>query len=50
MSHDGNVIADVAVGEVRPGVTLTSTDLMLWLSATKPVAAVAIANCGNEDF
>ena len=43
VSHDGEVVADLAVGESRPGRRLREDDLMLWLSSTKPVAAVAIA-------
>jgi CubicO group peptidase (beta-lactamase class C family) len=43
VSRHGEVVADLAMGESRPGVSLTPSDLMLWLSATKPVAAVAIA-------
>ena len=36
-------VADGAVGENRPGEPLTRGHLMLWLSATKPVAAMALA-------
>jgi len=43
VSLDGEVRADGAVGEDRPGVPLTRDHLMLWLSATKPVTAVAVA-------
>jgi CubicO group peptidase (beta-lactamase class C family) len=50
VSRHGTVVADVAVGESRPGVTLASSDLMLWLSATKPVAAVAIAQLWERDL
>src|SRR5436305_12531231 len=39
----GEVVADAALGENRPGEPLTPDHLMLWLSATKPVAAVAVA-------
>ena len=35
--------ADVAVGHARPGVPMTADTIMLWLSATKPAAAVCIA-------
>lgn len=35
--------ADLAVGEVRPGEPLTADHLMLWLSSTKPLTAVAVA-------
>jgi len=37
------VVADFAIGESRPGVEMTPNTIMLWMSATKPVAAVAIA-------
>jgi CubicO group peptidase (beta-lactamase class C family) len=36
-------VADAALGEDRPGQPLTRDHLMLWLSSTKPVAAVALA-------
>jgi CubicO group peptidase (beta-lactamase class C family) len=39
----GRIVADFAVGESRPGVAMTTGTLMLWLSATKPVTAVCIA-------
>src|SRR5579864_2028372 len=42
-SRRGEVIADGAVGDRLPGAPLRRDDLMLWLSSTKPVAAVAIA-------
>src|SRR5215207_5669824 len=42
-SLNGKVLADGALGEDRPGVPLTPDHLMLWLSSTKPVTAVAIA-------
>jgi CubicO group peptidase (beta-lactamase class C family) len=42
VSLRGVVWGDGALGESRPGVPLRRDDLMLWLSATKPVAAVAI--------
>src|SRR5262249_8862710 len=35
--------ASIAVGEARPGVAMRPESLVLWLSSTKPVAAVAIA-------
>jgi CubicO group peptidase (beta-lactamase class C family) len=43
VSLHGETVADAAVGENRPGEPLTSDHLMLWLSSTKPVAAVALA-------
>lgn len=42
VSLDGDVRADGAVGEDTPGTPLTPDHLMLWLSATKPVTAVAM--------
>lgn len=43
VSMNGRVIADSALGQSRPGVPMTPDTLMLWMSATKPIAAVAIA-------
>ena len=43
----GTVRADLAVGEARRGVALARDSLMLWMSAVKPVAAVAILTHGN---
>ena len=43
VSLQGETVADAALGENRPGEPLTRDHLMLWLSATKPVPAVAIA-------
>jgi CubicO group peptidase (beta-lactamase class C family) len=43
VSLRGEVVADAAIGENRPGEPLTPDHLMLWLSSTKPLAAVAIA-------
>ena len=34
---------EFAVGEARPGVAMTADSLMVWLSAGKPITAVAIA-------
>jgi len=39
----GEPQVDGALGENRPGEPLTADHLMLWLSSTKPVGAVAIA-------
>jgi len=39
----GEPVAGAALGEDRPGAPLTRAHLMLWLSSTKPVPAVAIA-------
>jgi CubicO group peptidase (beta-lactamase class C family) len=43
VSLRGEAVADGAVGLDRPGAPLTTGHLMLWLSSTKPVGAVAIA-------
>ena len=43
VSQRGQVIADLALGESRPGVAMTIDTLMIWMSSTKPIAAVAIA-------
>jgi CubicO group peptidase (beta-lactamase class C family) len=43
VSLQGRPVADLAFGENRPGQAMTTDTLMLWLSSTKPVAAVAIA-------
>ena len=43
VSLGGQVLANIAVGEARPGVAMTPDSLNLWLSSTKPVGAVVIA-------
>jgi CubicO group peptidase (beta-lactamase class C family) len=43
VSRAGEPVADLALGWARPGEELTPDHLMLWLSSTKPVTAVAIA-------
>lgn len=43
VSLRGETVADAALGEDRPGEPLTRDHLMLWLSSTKPVTAVAVA-------
>lgn len=42
VSLDGEVVLDVAEGESKPGVRLSRHHLMLWMSAGKPIAAIAI--------
>src|SRR4051812_2709614 len=39
----GEVIADLALGDARPGVAMSSDTIMPWMSCSKPVGAVAIA-------
>ncbi|WP_437206869.1 serine hydrolase domain-containing protein [Planctomicrobium sp. SH664] len=41
VSHRGQVVADIALGENEPDVPLTTDHWMLWLSAGKPITAVA---------
>ncbi len=43
VSLRGEAVAEAALGENHPGEPLTRDHLMLWLSSTKPVTAVAIA-------
>jgi CubicO group peptidase (beta-lactamase class C family) len=43
VSLRGEPVADAALGENAPGEPLTPEHEMLWLSSTKPVAAVALA-------
>lgn len=43
VSLGGQPIADWAIGESRPGVLMAADTLMIWLSATKPIVAVCIA-------
>ena len=43
VSVRGRVVAELALGESRPGIAMTADTVMLWMSATKPVGAVAIA-------
>src|SRR5688500_9244686 len=43
VSLRGEVVADTAIGDARRGVPMRPDTLMLWLSATKPIASVAVA-------
>jgi CubicO group peptidase (beta-lactamase class C family) len=52
VSRGGETVADVAVGESRDGVPMTTDTLMIWFSMTKAVTAVAVARqweCGAFD-
>jgi CubicO group peptidase (beta-lactamase class C family) len=42
VSRRGDVVVDSAVGESSPGVAMSRETIMLWLSAGKPLTAVAI--------
>jgi CubicO group peptidase (beta-lactamase class C family) len=41
-SLHGKCVADVAIGLARQGVVIDSDTMMIWFSATKPIAAVTI--------
>ena len=43
VSRQGEVVADLALGEARPGKPMKPDTPILWLSSSKPFAAVAIA-------
>lgn len=42
VARGGQVVADLGLGEARPGVPMTADTIMLWLSAGKPIGAAAI--------
>ena len=42
VSRGGDVIVDAGVGESSPGTPMTAESIMMWLSAGKPLTAVAI--------
>ncbi|MDA0745501.1 MAG: serine hydrolase [bacterium] len=48
ISLRGEPIADFALGESRPGIPMQTNTLMPWLSATKPIGAVAIAQLWEQ--
>lgn len=48
VSLDGQVRADGAIGEDSPGTPLTPDHLMLWLSASKPIAAVVVGQLWEQ--
>ena len=43
VSLDGKRVADLAFGLAREGVAMTPDTIMLWMSSTKPITALAIA-------
>ncbi|MEO7793265.1 MAG: serine hydrolase domain-containing protein [Thermoanaerobaculia bacterium] len=45
----GDVVADAGFGEARPGEPMRRDHLMLWMSSSKPVAAVAIAQLWERE-
>jgi CubicO group peptidase (beta-lactamase class C family) len=38
----GNLCADLAIGEARPAVRMTTSTIVEWASATKPITCVAV--------
>lgn len=42
-ARKGQTLVDVAIGEAQSGIPLRTDSVMLWLSSTKPLTAVAIA-------
>ncbi len=49
VSLKGEPIADAGVGLARRGVLMDEGTLMLWLSSTKPIAAIAIAQLWEQE-
>jgi CubicO group peptidase (beta-lactamase class C family) len=43
VSHEGNIVADLALGEARKGVPMTTDSMMTWFSMTKATTAIAVA-------
>lgn len=44
----GEVVADAAFGDARPGEPMRRDHRMLWMSSSKPVAAIAVAKLWEE--
>jgi CubicO group peptidase (beta-lactamase class C family) len=42
VSRDGETVADLGIGQARDGIPMSADHLMLWMSSTKPITAVAI--------
>ena len=45
----GEVVADFAFGEARPGEPMRRDHLLLWMSSTKPIAALAVARLWEQE-
>jgi len=50
LRQQDRTIADVGFGEVRPGEAMTPEHLVPWLSASKPITAVAIAQLWERNL
>jgi len=48
VSQDGRTLADTGLGESRPGVPMEADTMNLWLSAGKPLTAVAILQAWEQ--
>jgi CubicO group peptidase (beta-lactamase class C family) len=48
VARGGQTVLDYATGLARPGVAMTPDHLVLWMSSTKPMAAVAIAQLWEQ--
>ncbi len=48
VSRDLNTLVDLAIGENQPGEPLTSDHLLPWLSAGKPLTALAVMQLVDE--
>jgi CubicO group peptidase (beta-lactamase class C family) len=49
LSLRGESVADAGFGSARPGEPMRRDHLMLWMSSTKPLAALAIARLWEEE-
>lgn len=50
VSLNGEPVAEIALGESRPGVPMTTQTRTLWMSAGKPVTAVAILQLAGREL
>src|SRR4051794_2153323 len=48
VSQGGEPFADIALGDARPGIAMTTDSMMIWFSMTKAVTAVAVAQQWQE--
>jgi CubicO group peptidase (beta-lactamase class C family) len=48
VSRDNQALCDLALGQSSAGVSMTPDSLNLWMSSTKPIAAVAIAKLWEQ--
>lgn len=45
VSRHGTTVADLVLGEARPGVPMTPDTLMTWYSSTKPLTSMCVGQC-----